>query len=153
MNPGARNYYVRWRTAVESHRPLPLDVAHWLRCGLYAYERGVPLERALGLTAGSGQAWRHPVRQVRRARLESLVLTVADCAGGRNSRSASRIAAALTGDPVRLPSRALDFLFKLNREHPEVPRSRTPILQILQGNTRAQRDGLVQSWVAIQTGK
>lgn len=144
----ARANYLRLRTALDVQRPLPLDIRQWLVDALDAYERGAGLERALGWNVEPGRAWQRPGRQLRRARMESLLLTVADCAGGRDSATATRISHALDGQPGVLPARALDFLRLLEREFgTEVPRTRTPILYILEGSTRAQRDGLVQPLV------
>lgn len=137
--------YIRWRTALESRRPIPADVSEWLLAGLQRVERdGGSLDEALGFKVCHGEAWRHPIRQIRRAEVEATLLRVADLAGGRGSRQAGMIAESLQGVQHRLPSQALDLLLHLHRRHErDLPASRSAIYQILQGRTRAQRDGVV----------
>lgn len=141
---------VRLRTALESRRPVPPDVSEWLLAGLARQESECcSLDEALGFKVGPGEAWRHPVRQRRRARLEAALLSIADLSGGRGSRQAGLIADALRGSRFGLPGIALDYLFRLQRRHgAELPTSRSAILQILQGRTRAQRDGVVSGKTA-----
>lgn len=144
--PDARGQYVRMRTAVESGRPLPPDVRGWFLAALRRYERGERLDAALGLTVGPGEAWRHPGRQVRRACMEAELLRVADLTGPRDSRTAQRIALVLRGERFDLPARALDYLFRCRHIFgDEMPCSRSAVLRILQGDTRAQRDGCLNN--------
>lgn len=144
----AGEYFLRLKASLQANRALPPDVRDWLLSGLEAYERDRPtvgsLDAALGMTVGPGEAWRHPIRQMRRAEIEAEFLVVADLAGGRGSRQAGLISESLLGLRYRLPGMALDYLFRLQRRHgAELPTSRSAILQILRGETAAQRDGVV----------
>lgn len=138
--------FVRMRIAVASGRPLPPDVADWWLAAVDQYERGKPFEASLGLNAESGRAWRHPVRQRRRAVIERLILAAADGAGGRESRNATRIAGVLSGQRWDMPALSLDVLFLLIKRYPDnLPKSRSAVLRILSGETQAQRDGVVET--------
>lgn len=149
MNGEARDNYLRLRAAIEAGRPLPRDVADWLLRGLAIHENGGTLDAALGLQVSSGDAWRHPGRQWRRVEMERRFLEAADALHGRNGRSALIIARALQSfDALTLDCMdrtARDALIRLSLDFglTNIPCTRTPIAQILTGNTQAQRDGLV----------
>lgn len=144
----SQDAYLRLKAALEARRPVPDEVVDWLMRGFDDFEQGQRLDRALGLHANSGDAWRHPVRQVRRAEMERLYLHAADALDGRTDKSARIISNALT----RLDATTLDglpegakhgvFNLCLGYGVDKVPRSRSSIMRILEGDTQAQRDGL-----------
>lgn len=144
-----RDYYLRMRAAVEAGRPLPRDVAEWFLRGLALHENGGTLDAALDLQVAPGDAWRHPGRQCRRAAMERLFLEAADALHGRNDRSARALARALQRFEAPtldcMDRRARDALTRLSLDFglANIPRTRTPIAQILAGHTQAQRDDLV----------
>lgn len=140
----------RLRSALEEGTPIPPDLRQWVRDGLRTYARGAPsLDVAFGLQVRRGEAWRHPARQIARARLERLMLDAAEGLEGGDSARATQIAYALDHFAADgfddLPDTTARALSELVAEFGtvEIPTTRTPILQILRGETRAQRDGLV----------
>ena len=138
------------RASLEDDAPLPREVRQWLRDGARKYARGAPsFDECLGLKVGRGEAWRHPARQLPRARQERLILDAAAGLDGTESARATQIAYALEhfGDEGfdGLPDETRDALLRLVTEFGtvDIPVTRSPLLRILHGDTQAQRDGFV----------
>jgi hypothetical protein len=128
--------------ALSIGRPLPSVVARWLFDGFDMYAKGEAptLEMALQLEVGPGGAYRKLHRLIPRMRRDRALCAVAAELSGSLPSRAHQLSKAIQGnDYAELPPHCRETLKRIMREYPDLPKSRTQIQRILEGDSVARR--------------
>lgn len=138
----------RLRALLAGDRDIPRDLRFWLLNGFTEFEDTGDLAGALGIRLTQGRRF-NGASLLTRAEMERSVLRVADLIGPRNGATAALIVRALDGEVGHVPTIAIDFLRRAQRNHrihgAPIPRSRNAITRILTGQTRAGLWGLTST--------